>query len=80
MDPDQRCSAAKALESHYLAPYHDPNDEPVSTEEFDWSLSERNLSVDVWRTIIYTEVLGYHNTAGGSTRLTPQVDGVDSTP
>ncbi|KAJ5128747.1 hypothetical protein N7448_002463 [Penicillium atrosanguineum] len=79
LDPAQRCSAAEGLESHYLAPYHDPNDEPESTETFDWSLSEADLPADVWKTIMYAEVLGYHDSAGGSTQLTPQLDGIDLT-
>lgn len=77
IDPDQRCSATEGLESQYLAPYHDPNDEPESTEPFDWSFSEASLPADVWKTVIYAEVLGYHESVGGSTRLTPQFDGMD---
>jgi p38 MAP kinase len=77
IDPDQRCSAAEGLESQYLAPYHDPNDEPESTETFDWSFSEASLPADVWKTVMYAEVLGYHESVGGSTQLTPQLDGMD---
>lgn len=80
IDPDHRCSAAESLESQYLAPYHDPHDEPVSTEKFDWSLSSADLPADVWKNIMYAEVLEYHNAAGDSTKLTPQLDGMDLTP
>ncbi|KAJ5195522.1 uncharacterized protein N7498_008960 [Penicillium cinerascens] len=77
IDPVQRCSAAEGLESQYLAPYHDPDDEPKSEKKFDWSLREANLPANVWRSIIYAEVLNYHESAGGSTQLTPQMDGMN---
>ena len=48
-------------------------------EKFDWSLSEANLPADVWKTIMYAEVLGYHESSGGSTQLTPQLDNMDIT-
>ena len=51
-DPDLRISAAEALTSEYLAPYHDPNDEPVATETFDWSFLEADLPADVWKTVM----------------------------
>ncbi|KAJ5156697.1 hypothetical protein N7492_009500 [Penicillium capsulatum] len=60
-DPAQRVSASQALESPYLAPYHDPDDEPTATQMFDESFSEANLSAEVWKTIIYAEVMSYHN-------------------
>lgn len=36
----------------YLAPYHDPTDEPTATETFDWSFLEADLPIDVWKTIM----------------------------
>jgi p38 MAP kinase len=51
-DPDTRVTAFEAVESQYLAPYHDPNDEPVATEAFDWSFLEANLPADIWKTIM----------------------------
>ncbi|KAJ5982139.1 hypothetical protein N7451_012239 [Penicillium sp. IBT 35674x] len=65
IDPDQRC-LAEGLKLQYLAQYHDPDDEPNSAEKFDWLFSEANLPADVWKFIIYDEVLGYHESAGGS--------------
>lgn len=59
-DPATRISAATALESPYLAPYHDPTDEPLATEPFDWAFLEADLPADVWKTIMYNEVLGFH--------------------
>lgn len=51
-DPQVRISATEALESPYLAPYHDPNDEPVAAETFDWAFLEANLPADIWKTIM----------------------------
>jgi p38 MAP kinase len=81
-DPDTRISATTALESPYLAPYHDPNDEPVATETFDWSFLEADLPADIWKTIMYGEVLGFHEEVNQSGQSGPmksirQVDGMD---
>ncbi|CAL5866192.1 uncharacterized protein PFLUO_LOCUS399 [Penicillium psychrofluorescens] len=51
-DPERRCSAEEALSMQYLAPYHDPTDEPTATETFDWSFLEADLPIDVWKTIM----------------------------
>ncbi|KAF7524481.1 hypothetical protein PCG10_005741 [Penicillium crustosum] len=81
-DPQVRISAAEALESPYLAPYHDPNDEPVAAETFDWAFLEANLPADIWKTIMYSEVLAFHAEMEQSGRSGPmksiqQVDGMD---
>ncbi|KAJ5260374.1 Mitogen-activated protein kinase hog1 [Penicillium chrysogenum] len=44
-NPTERIRAAEALAHEYLAPYHDPTDEPVAQEKFDW----------------YSETLDFHN-------------------
>lgn len=51
-DPQVRLSATEALESPYLAPYHDPNDEPVAAEAIDWAFLEADLPADMWKTIM----------------------------
>lgn len=48
-DPRKRITAAEALAHPYLAPYHDPSDEPVAPEKFDWSFNEADLPVDTWK-------------------------------
>ena len=48
-DPRKRITAAEALAHPYLAPYHDPSDEPVAPEKFDWSFNEAELPVDTWK-------------------------------
>lgn len=72
-----RCSAAEAMKTQYLAPYHDPNDEPTAPEKCDWSFLEADLSADVWKTIMYAEVLAYHAKSGVSTGMTAQLDAMD---
>lgn len=52
-DPRRRISAAEGLAHEYLAPYHDPTDEPVADEKFDWSLNDADLPVDTWKIIMY---------------------------
>jgi p38 MAP kinase len=52
LDPEKRCSAAKALDARYLSPYHDSSDEPVATETFDMSFLEANLTADAWKMIM----------------------------
>jgi len=48
-DPKKRITATEALAHEYLAPYHDPTDEPVSEEKFDWSFNDADLPVDTWK-------------------------------
>lgn len=47
--PKTRITAAQALAHPYLAPYHDPSDEPVAEEKFDWSFNDADLPVDTWK-------------------------------
>ncbi|WBW74146.1 MAP kinase Sty1 [Schizosaccharomyces osmophilus] len=60
-DPRKRISAADALAHEYLAPYHDPTDEPVADEIFDWSFQDSDLPVETWKVMMYSEVLSFHN-------------------
>ena len=47
---EQRAKKPKAYFAHeYLAPYHDPTDEPVADEKFDWSFNDADLPVDTWK-------------------------------
>jgi p38 MAP kinase len=48
-DPKKRVKAQEALAHPYLAPYHDPTDEPVAEEKFDWSFNDADLPVDTWK-------------------------------
>lgn len=48
-DPRTRISATEALAHPYLSPYHDPTDEPVAPEKFDWSFNDADLPIDTWK-------------------------------
>jgi p38 MAP kinase len=48
-DPRKRISAETGLSHEYLAPYHDPSDEPAAEEKFDWSFNDADLPVDTWK-------------------------------
>jgi p38 MAP kinase len=49
--PKERLRADQALAHEYLAPYHDPTDEPEA-EKFDWSFNDTDLPVDTWKTMM----------------------------
>lgn len=52
-DPKKRIRAGDALAHDYLAPYHDPTDEPDAEEMFDWSFNDVDLPVDTWKIMMY---------------------------
>jgi serine/threonine protein kinase len=57
-DAQKRIDAAQSLSHSYVAPYHDPSDEPISPQRFDWSFNDADLPVNIWMTMIYNEILG----------------------
>ena len=57
-DPRKRIDATQSLEHEYVSPYHDPTDEPVAPEPFDWSFNDADLPVDTWKVMMYSEILG----------------------
>ncbi len=48
-DPKIRISASEALKQPFLESYHDPQDEPESGFLFDWSLIDKQQSIDDWK-------------------------------
>ncbi|SGY53481.1 BQ5605_C006g03764 [Microbotryum silenes-dioicae] len=66
-DPRTRIDATQALAHEYLAPYHDPSDEPVAPEAFDWSFNDADLPVDTWKIMMYSEILDFHNIENADT-------------
>jgi len=52
-DPRTRVRAGEALADPYLSLYHDPSDEPVAEEKFDWSFNDADLPVDTWKIMMY---------------------------
>ncbi|KAG8996684.1 MAPK protein hog1 [Tulasnella sp. 427] len=59
-DPRKRITATEALAHEYVSPYHDPTDEPVAPEAFDWSFNDADLPVDTWKVMMYSEILDFH--------------------
>ena len=57
-DPRKRINATESLAHEYVAPYHDPTDEPEAAEKFDWSFNDADLPVDAWKVMMYSEILG----------------------
>lgn len=57
-DPSTRISASQALSYEYLAPYHDPPDEPWAAAVFDWSFDDPDLAIETWSDKVYSEILG----------------------
>lgn len=57
-DPRKRITATECLADDYVSPYHDPSDEPVASEKFDWSFNDADLPVDTWKVMMYSEILG----------------------
>ena len=55
-DPKKRVQAGEALAHEYLAPYHDPTDEPVAEEKFDWSFNDADLPIDTWKIMMLDSV------------------------
>lgn len=60
-DPRARVKAGDALAHEYLSPYHDPTDEPIAEQKFDWSFNDADLPIDTWKIMMYSEILDYHN-------------------
>lgn len=60
-DPKKRITATEALSHDYLAPYHDPTDEPVAEEKFDWSFNDADLPVDTWKIMMYVTTTLCHS-------------------
>lgn len=68
-DPKKRITAADALSHPYLAPYHDPTDEPVAEAKFDWHFNDADLPVDTWRVMMYSEILDFHKIDGNNGQI-----------
>ena len=57
-DPRKRIDASESLAHSYVAPYHDPSDEPTAVDKFDWSFNDADLPIDTWKVMMYGEILG----------------------
>lgn len=68
-DSKKRITAVEALEHPFLAPYHDPSDEPLAAEKFDWSFNDADLPVETWKIMMYSEILDFHEVEGQQARV-----------
>ena len=64
-NPKERVKAGQALAHEYLAPYHDPTDEPEAEEKFDWSFNDADLPVDTWKIMMLELIQNFHTLDGG---------------
>jgi p38 MAP kinase len=55
-NPQSRVTATQALAHEYLAPYHDPTDEPAADEPFDWSFNDADLPIETWKVMMYEQL------------------------
>ena len=69
-DPRKRITATESLAHEYVAPYHDPTDEPEAAEKFDWSFNDADLPVDTWKVMMYSEILGMFSLPPNKHKLT----------
>ncbi|KAJ6127338.1 hypothetical protein N7523_002950 [Penicillium sp. IBT 18751x] len=53
LDPYKRATASEALALPYLAPYHDPTDEPEAEKKLDWRSVESNYPLHSWKAKVY---------------------------
>lgn len=67
-DPRKRINATECLAHEYVAPYHDPTDEPEAAEKFDWSFNDADLPVDTWKVMMYSEILGKSRLASSTSK------------
>lgn len=73
-DPRKRITAGEALSHPYLAPYHDPDDEPIADSLFDWSFTEVELGLEQWKVAMYNEIMAFY---GGDPAADGQGDGAE---
>jgi len=59
-DPNRRITVEEALEHPYLSELHDPNDEPVASETFDFSFERAPMEKEFLRELIYKEITSFH--------------------
>ncbi|QMW44264.1 hypothetical protein G4B11_007684 [Aspergillus flavus] len=63
LDPQERISAEEALQHPYMKMYHDPTDEPIAMERFDWMLNGGEFDKEMLKEMIFMEVLHFHQSA-----------------
>jgi mitogen-activated protein kinase 1/3 len=59
-NPDKRYTVEECLAHPYLEGLHNPDDEPVCEEPFDWTIDNFEPTKELLQTIVYEESLKYH--------------------
>eukprot|EP00824_Muranothrix_gubernata_P011522 TRINITY_DN24975_c0_g1_i1.p1 TRINITY_DN24975_c0_g1~~TRINITY_DN24975_c0_g1_i1.p1 ORF type:complete len:389 (+),score=81.33 TRINITY_DN24975_c0_g1_i1:90-1256(+) len=59
-DPSRRITVTGALEHPYLTALHDPTDEPIATELFNFEFENEKLTKDLLRRLIHDEMCKFH--------------------
>jgi mitogen-activated protein kinase 1/3 len=55
LDPEKRLTVDEALVHPYLAPLHDPEDEPMCAKQFDDDFDEESIQLGDFRELIFSE-------------------------
>ncbi|OGM46637.1 mitogen-activated protein kinase mpkC, partial [Aspergillus bombycis] len=53
LDPQERISAEEALQHPYMSVYHDPADEPIAEEKFDWTFNGSEFDEEMLKEMMY---------------------------
>eukprot|EP00030_Apusomonadida_sp_AF-17_P001581 a1887_57.p1 GENE.a1887_57~~a1887_57.p1 ORF type:complete len:410 (-),score=162.80 a1887_57:18-1220(-) len=59
-NPDRRMTVEQALAHPFMADIHDPEDEPVCHERFEFSFERMELNSSIVRRLLIEEALSYH--------------------
>jgi mitogen-activated protein kinase 1/3 len=59
-NPDKRYTVEECLAHPYLEGLHNPEDEPVCEEPFDWSVDNFEPTKELLQEIVYDEACKYH--------------------
>ncbi|KAH7699191.1 MAPK protein [Aphelenchoides avenae] len=59
-NPHKRISVDDALAHPYLAPYHDPNDEPICEKPFTFEMEIDDLPTDRLKELIFAEIEAFN--------------------
>ncbi|KAJ3435414.1 mitogen-activated protein kinase [Anaeramoeba flamelloides] len=59
-NPQKRITVEESLEHPFFATIHDPDDEPICEETFDFSFEKDKLTKGKLRRLIYNEIIDFH--------------------
>jgi len=61
LNPENRLTVDEALAHPYLAPLHDPEDEPTCSKQFCGDFDEENTHLEDFREFIFEEVMRFNS-------------------